>query len=161
MTSSIVAPPYPLESRFEQTFFIPFQTLLENASTLKMLQNCGLYPTPGDHGLNKLESTLPEYASTVHKFKLFKAYVLKGFYFVKYLQISIILYYLPLKYIVALHFYKFIPFTQYCFEPSLVEIGPYLPVIYFGERVKKFKKFTNAQTDGRWTKIDQKSSLEL
>lgn len=126
----------PWNHDLNKLFFIPFQTLLEDASTLKMLQNCGLYPTPGDHGLNKLESTLPEYASTVHKFKLFKAYVLKGFYFVKYLQISIILYYLPLKYIVALHFYKFIPFTQYCFEPSLVEIGPYLPVIFWRKSKK-------------------------
>ena len=51
----------------------------------------------------------------------------------------------------------YIPFTQLCFVPRLVELGP-----WFWRRSKKSDKFTNRQTD-RWThrrltSCDQKNS---
>ena len=56
------------------------------------------------------------------------------------------------------------PFTQRCFVPSLVEIGP----VVLEKKMKMWKVYDNANAnhdndddnDGKLTNFDQKSSLE-
>ena len=74
--------------------------------------------------------------------------------FVKFVNVfSLFRNYLPLGKEGGLHLYIWIPFTQRCFVPSLVEIGPEVL-----EKMKMWKDYDN-DDDGQRTNFDQKAHL--